>query len=258
MAPWAPTPAPEYPTPEYPDFDGEHLSEEHRAYVLARKAFFRMHQKRCSKAKAKQPAKNRLEADKLRSLSWVPLSAVDEAQVGMAFGSRWEAERYARSWAALKGVSSGVKVPTMTHESMVIGCSTCDDFRMVYSYQPATGQWKLTACPDHAGACYGAPTPADGAAPPGAAPRSCNSAFTAKQVARLIVRSAHATAGMPLAVVRNVVADEGIFLRLPCSRFLADVKVAAEKTMHVDRIVNMAALPAYMEALRACGHKVPP
>ena len=71
MPPWASAPAPEYPTPEYPDFDGEHLSEEHRAYVLARKAFFRMHQKRFSKAKAKQLAKNRLEADKLRSLSWL-------------------------------------------------------------------------------------------------------------------------------------------------------------------------------------------
>ena len=70
-----------------------------------------MHQKRCSKAKAKQLANNRLEADKIRSLSWVPLSAVDEAQVGMVLGSCWEAERHARSWAALKGVSSGVKVP---------------------------------------------------------------------------------------------------------------------------------------------------
>ena len=72
------------------------------------------------------------------------------------------------------------------------------------------------------------------------------------------MRSAHATTGMPLAVVRSVAADEGIFLRPPSSRFLADVKLAAGKTMRVDRIVNMAALPAYVGALRACGHKVPP
>ena len=134
-------------------------------------------------------AKNRLEADKLASLSWMPLAfgAILEPVIGMVFLARWGAEQYARSWTAKNGVQGGVKI-TKNFESLSARCNTCPSFRMIFAYQPRTGQWVLRQFVGHEPACFGAPTPADGATLLEAT-CSCKSAFTASQVARVVASS---------------------------------------------------------------------
>ena len=215
-------PAPFVPVPEvaeitFPDFEGVAFSPEHKAYIVASKLFYRKQTQRRSKAKGKLLALSRLDADKLASLRWLPLrpGEIAEPKIGMLLSARWKAEQYARSWAAMMGVQGGIKMLT-DYESLQVGCYTCDSFCMHFYYQPSTGEWALRNFRDHEFGCFGAPTPADGATP-GEATRACKSAFTASQVARLVVSSVLADANMNMAAVRG--ASLGCFLRDPSSRF---------------------------------------
>jgi hypothetical protein len=231
-------------------------SPEHKAHIVASKAFYRKQTQHRSKAKAKELAKNRLQADKLASLSWLPLTFLEivEPEIGMMHSARWKAEQYARSWTAKTGVQGGIKM-TLDHEFLLVSCNTCTSFRMGFAYQPSTGLWALRQLVDHEPACFGAPTPADGATP-GETARACKSAFTANQVARVVVSSMLAHSNMNMAAVRG--ASSSCFLRDPSVRFYVGVKRAALIAMATDRHVDMAALPLYAEALRELGHKVTP
>ena len=120
---------------------------------------------------------------------------------------------------------------------------------------PSSGKWVLRHLACHDPVCFGAPTLADGA-PPGETSPAFKSAFTANQVARLVVSSTLADANMNMAAVRGT--SSGCFLRSPSSRFYVNVKRAALLAMATDRHVDMAALPFYAEALRELGHEVPP
>ena len=256
--------APFHPSPEvaevaeasYPDFDGETYSSEHRAYIVAKKLFLRKDVQRRSKAKGKLLAKSRLSADKLASLSWLPLTSVGsrDPEIGMTFSARWECEQFARSRAARKGVQGGVTI-SMDYEILRAGCKICASFIMVFNYQPKSGEWALRKFGEHGPGCFGAPTPADGATP-GEATRPCKSAFTAGQVARLVVSSVLADANMSTAAVFS--ASSSCFLRAPSPDFFKSVKRAVQRTMATDRQVDMAALTGYADALRALGHKAPP
>lgn len=247
-------PIPEVVDEQYPDFEGVSHSPEHKAHIVASKAFYRKQQQRRASRKAKVMAINRLAAAKFDSLSWrpLPIAEVKPAEIGLVFQQRWEAEQHARSWAASRGVHGGVKI-VMNHESLLASCRTCSSFRMGYNYQPSSGQWILKKLVDHAAGCFGAPTPADGATA-GEAASACKSAFTAKQVARAVLNSPLADHDMNLAKVRS--ASSSCFLRTPSARFLGSVKKAAYTSMAVDRAVDMAALPGYADALCACGHSV--
>lgn len=201
-------PAPFVPVPvvaeaTFPDFQGVAYSSEHKAYIVASKLFYRKEVHRRSKAKGKFLAKSRLDADKLASLSWLPLrpGEIEEPEIGMVLSARWKAEQFARSWAATKGVQGGIKI-YMDYESLLVECNTCASFRMGFNYQPSTGEWTLRNFSGHELGCFGAPTPADGATP-GEATRACKSAFTANQVARLVVSSVLADANMNTAAVRG-------------------------------------------------------
>jgi len=251
-APFAP--APDVAEERFPDFAGVDHSPEHKAYIVESKVFYRKQQQRRAKAKAKVVAKNRLEAAKFASLSWLPLPLADLPVLvaGLVFAQRHEAEQFCRSWAAGMGVQGGVKINAGL-ESLSVSCHTCNSFCMVSDYQPSTGQWVLRKVAGHEVSCFGAPSPADGATPSEAAV-ACKSAYTAKQVARLALNSPHVDLDMNLASIRAATLD--VFLRPPSTRFIASVKKAARTSMAVDREVDMAALPLYADALRVCGHKV--
>ena len=71
------TPIPDVSEEKFPDFDGVAFSPEHKAHIVASKAFYRKQQVRRARAKSKVVAKNRLAAAKLESLSWLPLPFAD-------------------------------------------------------------------------------------------------------------------------------------------------------------------------------------
>ena len=219
-------PIPEVVDEQYPDFEGVNHSPEHKAHIVASKAFYRKQTVRRASRKAKAVAISRLAAAKFDSLSWLPLPSaeVKPAEIGLVFQQRWEAEQYARSWAAANGVHGGIKI-FMNHESLVATCRTCSSFRMCVHYQPSSGRWILKTLVSHELGCFGAPTPADGA-PAGEAAGACKSAFTAKQVARAFLSSPLADHDMKLATV--LAASAGLFNRMPSLRFFKAVKTAAK------------------------------
>ena len=198
--------------------------------------------------------KNRIVADKLASLTWVPLTSEETAEpvIGMMFLARWSAEQFALSWTAKMGVQDGMQI-TQNWEALVATCTTCRSFRMGFAYQPSTGQWALRQFCAHEPACFGAPIPTDGATLDEVA-RSCKSAFTASQVARLVANDMLADANMNMAAVRR--ASSSCFLRNPSTRFFGSVKRATQLLMATDRHVDMAVLPHYADALRVLGNKV--
>jgi len=251
------TPIPDVAAEKFPEFDGVPFSAEHKAHIVESKKFYRTQQVRRAKSKAKVVAKNRLAAAKLESLSWLPLSFEDvpTPEIGLVFQQRWQAEQFVRSWTAKIGVQTGVQLK-IALDSMRASCSTCSGFCMVLHYQPKSGQWVLRKFVDHHTGCFGAPTPADGATAKEAA-CVCKSAFTATQVARLVLNSPLIDLdGVNLSKIRGVVST--CYSRLPSNRFLGSVKNALATSMRVDREVDMAALPGYAAALVACGHQVTP
>lgn len=254
FVPAAEIPIPDMPDEKYTDFEGVSYSLEHRAHILASKVFYRKQQKCRSKTKTKVIAMNRIAAAKLASLRWLPLPLqnIPPPEIGMMFEQRWQAEQHTRSWAALKGVHGGVKI-AKNHESLSASCNTCSTFCMGYTYQPSSGHWFLKKFAVHEAGCFGAQTPADGATAVESA-KACKSAFTAEQAARAVLNSPHADLDMNLAVVRT--ACSSFFSRVPSARFMSSVRKAAQKSMAVDRAIDMAALPGYADALRACGHTV--
>jgi curved DNA-binding protein CbpA len=200
-------PHPRMADKQYTDFGGVSPSPEHRARTLASKGFYRKQQKRRSKTKVKVVAMNRLAAlaaAKLASLRWLPITLrnIQPPEIGLVFERRWQAEQNTRSWAALKGVHSGVKI-AMNNEALSASCHTCSTFHMDYSYQPSSGQWLLKNFADHEAGCFGALAPADGATA-GERASACKSAFTAKQVARAVFNSPHADLDVNLAAVHTV------------------------------------------------------
>jgi len=195
--------------------------------------------------------------DELESLSWLPLPFEDvpTPEIGLVFQQRWQAEQFVRSWTAKIGVQGGVQLK-IDLEAIRASCSTCSRFCMVFNYQPSSGQWVLRKFVGHETGCFEAPTPADGATAKEAA-CACKSAFTATQVARLVLSSPLLDLdSVTISKIRD--ASSTYYLRLPSSRFLGNVKRAVAISMQVDREVDMAALPGYAAALVACGHQVTP
>jgi hypothetical protein len=172
-------------------------------------------------------------------------------ETGLVFQERWEVEQYARSFAATKGVQGGVKFDTR-FDNVKVKCNNCASFTMVFNYKPSSGQWILNKYEIHEDGCFGAPTPADGASS-SETMQACKSAFTAKQVARVIVQS---DLDLNLPMIQNICSS--YYRRCPGLRFFRHVKAAAVASMVVDRAVDMAALPFFAEALSHCGHKVTP
>ena len=250
-----PTPIPDVAAERFPDFDGVAFSSEHRAHIVASKAFYRKQQLRRARAKSKVVAKNRLEAAKLASLSWLPLpfTGLPPPEIGQVLEQRWQAEQYVRSWTAMMGVQRGVKIIADLF-AMRASCRTCNLFCMVYNYQPSTGQWVLRQFVDHEKCCFGAPTPADGASEKEAA-CACKSAFTSTQAARIVLSSHLIDLDSVTGVkIRDSLSDH--YLRLPSTRFLGSVKKAVAISMQADREVDMAALTGYAAALHDNGHQV--
>ena len=251
------TPIPDVAAEKFPDFDGVAHSPEHKAHIVESKKFYRKQQKSRARAKMKVVAKNRLAAAKFDSLTWLPLSSEDltPPEIGQVFEQRWQAEQYARSWTAMKGVQGGIQLK-IDQDSMRVSCYTCRLFGIVFNYQAKTGQWALRKFVGHEAGCFGAPTPADGANTE-EAPCACKSAFTAAQAARVVLSSRLIDLdSVNLPKIRDALSP--FYLRSPSARFFSNVKKAVAISMHADRAVDMAALPGYAAALLACGHKVTP
>ena len=255
--PLPPTPIPDVAEERFPDFVGVDYSPEHKAYIVESKKFYRKQQLHRARVKAKVLAKNRIEAARFGSLSWLPLpfEHLSPPQCGDMFEERWKTEQYVRSWTAMMGVQGGVQLK-IDFDSVRASCTTCSLFCMVFNYQPKHGEWILRHFVGHDTGCFGAPTPADGATANEAA-CPCKSAYTAAQVARVVVsRILIDVDSLTIPQIRDAVKTS--YLRPPSTRFLSNVKTAIATSMQTDRAVDMAALQGYAAALATCGHKVTP
>lgn len=237
---------------EFPDFIGNTGTEEHKEYLIQKRAF----QLKRSRAKSKKIAQERLEVDRLASLQWLPISifSMPPAVIGMFVPSRWMCEQLARGWAARDGVQRGISIK-MNHETATARCRTCAQFSVVFNYQPSSGHWKLNTHYQHMPTCLGVLLPNDGIAPV-LRPAPCKSAYTATQVARIIHGEAAAEPNITTQKIRSLVTASGLFARVPPLRFFGKVKNQATNFLQVNRVLDMASLTGYALALQRCGHKV--
>ena len=226
------SPTPEAVYEQYPHFEGVDHSPEHKANIVASKAFYRKQQQRRSNAKAKVVASNRLAAARLDSLRWLPtpFAEVRSAVIGLAFPERWGAEQHARSWAASMDVHGGVKI-AMNHESLLAS---------------GLSQSSSTMRPGASGRQRRPTAPLPGKA------RARASRRLQLSRSRAPCSTAHSRTStcpwLQSAPPPRPVSFAGM-------RFMGSVKRAARISMTVDRAVDMAALPGYADALGACGHK---
>jgi hypothetical protein len=244
--------SPEKNVHEYPIFEGISGSPEHVEYLSLR----RSHQKRSAANRAKRRAKNQILADKHASLSWHPLpfASIPEALLDMEIPCRWTCEQYVRGWAARDGVQLGI-VLEMDHEKLSVTCKSCSVFAIVFNLQPKLMVWKLKKYSQHPFGCFGLPTPADGALPKHKA-KSCKSAYTARQVARIVLHDAAADPNISTQRIHLNVNQMKIFSRSPSGRFFGSVKKETVLLLQASRVVNIASMEGYAALLRACGHTV--
>lgn len=236
---------------EYPSFAGVMGSPEHSEYLKLRRA----DQKRRSSSKSKAKAKARVEADKHASLTWQPIPFVflPMAELGMSFPSRWMCDQFIRGCAARDGVQRGINIK-MNHEKVTATCRSCKEYTIVFNLQPSNFTWKLKQLSNHPPSCFGLSTPADGASSEKARP--CKSAYTAAQMARLVLGDAASNPNISTQRLRAILTTKAIFSRPPNGRFFGGVKKQTIKMLNANRIVSMAALEGYAALLRSQNHKV--
>jgi hypothetical protein len=241
----------------YPDFAGVEGTPEHSEYLQERKKVHRQRQRRRSNRKAKRAAKEAVQAEAFAAMTWRPLPLVEVVHpvVGLVFSFRWQCEQHARGVAAVLGLQNGVTV-VKTHEKLESKCRSPDcRAGESYSLQPKTGNWRLTKVVDHKPTCFGAPTPADGAAADDKV-RACKSPYLARQAMAAVLEAAAEDPNLSTQRIRSVIMSKGLLLRAPSSRFFGSVQKCLKVSKGASRAVDMATLEPYVKLLKAVGHTV--
>ena len=142
--------------------------------------------KRAYKQRIREEARQALAHERRASESWRPERAIDMKPVeGLEMEARWKCERYCRAHTAFLAIQKGVKIH-QTAETVSLSCREhhCKA-KMRILRNHATGRWRLQEFQDHMSVCLGQEVEFNRNGRRKG--HKCTPAYTAKQVARLVL-----------------------------------------------------------------------
>lgn len=144
----------------------------------------RREQKRVSRQKALNRAREQLRGDRVAEMTWTPSRCVPITPVvGTQLSARWMCEKYIRAHTAHAGTQNGVNL-LKSLESVSLKCRNKDcSASLSFRWQPKTGLWKLNVYNEHNKECFGEKGPVVGSLDTDRS-NLCAPANSARQVAR--------------------------------------------------------------------------
>lgn len=217
-----------------------------------RKKMNRQRANRRYKTRVLQDARDALQLEREAAVSWKPTRAVQlKPSVGLLFGVRWRCDQYCRAYAAYLGVHLGVTV----HQTTQLVESKCKqkDCKSIlrFTRQVQSGNWKLVKYVGHKDSCFG-----DSVADENSGRKRCAPAYTAVQIARLLVFDGTQNGILSVAEISEYVKAKGIYNRHPDLRHFRAVKKVMVNMLRQTRAEDMAGLEGFARLLRSKGHTV--
>lgn len=196
-----------------------------------------------------------LEAERRAAESWKPAAVKKvEPEVGVQFSARWMCEEYCRRFTASLGIQDGIKLhQTIERLSMTCKRKECHS-TLRFQRQNASGKWKLLSFIPHENECMGTETCTSNDRT--STTKYCTPAYTARQVARLVVPELKNNPKLSTATIAAIVRAKGIYARQPSPRHYRAIRQIVMSLREKQREVDMASLSGFAQLLTEKGHTV--
>ena len=208
--------------------------------------------KRFDKERIREEARQALAEERRASESWHPQRAVELIpETGLEMDARWKCERYCRAHTAFLSIQRGVNI----HQTAETVSLTCRErhckAKLWVLRNPGTGLWRLREFKGHLSACSGKVVSRDENSG-----GNCVPAYTAKQVARMILPELRGNPSLTTKFIVLIVNAKQIYSRQPGLRHFCAIKTELSRMMAANRLEEMASMEGYALLLRELSHYV--
>lgn len=235
--------------------DGPAVPETHQSFHKKKRNACRRVARRIYRKRVRDGGREAACSESIAAESWLPRRVAEvKLKKGMCVESRWQCDRTFREHAAWCAPPKGIAV----HKTLDSVEMTCRNYGLKcpakarFRRHVTSGLWVMGDVTDHTERCRNGYTNMDNSS----TVKWRTSPYTPHQISRLIGSYISDNPTLTSTEIARIVESKDIFMHPPSTRFFNTVRNVIRDGLQLNRAIQMAAMPAFTELLRQCGHQV--